>query len=326
LNAVAHRLQPANTLAGSPWPECDEMTNPAATVVITTKNRRDDLRRALDSVMAQRGAAIETIVIDDGSDDGTAEMVRATFPSVRLEPRTDSQGYIIRRNEGARLATAPVIMSIDDDATFPSPDTIAQTLAEFDSPLVGAVAIPFINVNQDTVVRQHAPDDGQLYEIFAYIGTAHAVRRDLFNKLGGYREYFFHQNEEMDFCIRLMDAGYIVKVGRADPIHHFESPKRVRSRMTIYGRRNDILFTMLNVPAIDLPIHLAGTSYKGMIAAVRDGHPLWAAEGLLRGYFAALSRLTLRRPVRRDTYKHFRKLKKAPMLLATRDRPSVDRH
>jgi glycosyltransferase involved in cell wall biosynthesis len=287
---------------------------PDATVVITTKNRCEDLRNALESVMAQRGTTIETIVIDDGSDDGTAEMVRATFPSVRLERREKSAGLIVRRNEGARLAAAPVIVSIDDDATFPSPDTIAQTLAEFDSPLVGAVAIPFINVNQDTVVRQRAPDDGRLYEIFAYIGTAHAVRRDLFNQLGGYREYFFHQNEELDLCIRLMDAGYIVRVGRADPIHHFESPKRVRSRMTIYGRRNDILFTMLNVPAIDLPVHLAGTSYKGLAAGIRQGHPVWAIQGLLRGYGAALARLGLRRPVSRATYKRFRALKREPML------------
>jgi GT2 family glycosyltransferase len=285
-----------------------------ATVVITTKNRCDDLRNALESVMTQRGAAIETIVMDDGSDDGTAHMVRTNFPGVRLEQRAVSAGYIVRRNEGARLAAAPVIVSIDDDAAFPSPDTIAQTLAEFDSPLVGAVAIPFINVNQDAVVRQRAPDDGGLYEIFAYIGTAHAVRRDLFNQLGGYREYFFHQNEELDFCIRLMDAGYIVRVGRADPIHHFESPKRVRSRMTIFGRRNDILFTMLNVPAIDLPVHLAGTSYKGLAAGIRQGHPVWAIQGLLRGYGAALARLALRRPVSRATYKRFRALKRAPML------------
>jgi glycosyltransferase involved in cell wall biosynthesis len=294
-----------------------------ATVVLTTKNRRDDLRSALESVTEQRDAAIETIVIDDGSTDGTGEMIRSQFPQVRLERRDVSAGYIVRRNEAARLATAPIIFSIDDDAAFSSPSTVAQTLGEFDAARVGAVAIPFINVNQDDVVRQRAPDDGRLYEMFSYIGTAHAVRRDLFNQLGGYREFFFHQNEEMDFCIRLMDAGYVVRVGRADPIHHFESPKRVRSRMTIYGRRNDILFTMLNVPAIDLPVHLAGTSYKGLAAGIRQGHPVWAIQGLLRGYGAALSRLSLRRPVSRATYKRFRALKRAPMLPVLSMKPGL---
>jgi glycosyltransferase involved in cell wall biosynthesis len=290
------------------------MTAFQATVVITTKNRCNELRTALASVIAQRGCKIETIVIDDGSDDDTAEMVRANFPNVRLVRHEKSAGYIVRRNEAAQLAHAPVIVSIDDDATFASPDTVTQTLAEFDFPLVGAVAIPFINVNRNATVWQQAPDDGEMYEIFAYIGTAHAVRRNLFLDIGGYREFFFHQGEEMDVCIRLMDAGYIVKAGRADPIHHFESPKRIHSRMMIFGRRNDILFSMLNVPAMDLPVHLAGTSFKGLAAGIRLGHPWWAAQGLLRGYAAALTRLGLRRPVRREIYKRFRRLKRHQML------------
>jgi GT2 family glycosyltransferase len=169
-------------------------------------------------------------------------------------------------------------------------------------------------VNRNATVHQQAPDDGATYEIFAYIGTAHAVRRNLFLDIGGYREFFFHQGEEMDVCIRLMDAGYIVKAGRADAIHHFESPKRIHSRMMIFGRRNDILFTMLNVPTMDLPVHLAGTSFKGFAAGIRLGHSWWAAQGLLRGYAAALTRLGLRRPVRRETYKRFRRLKRHKML------------
>lgn len=289
-------------------------TTPEASVVITTKNRRDDLRVAISSVMGQRGATIETLVIDDGSDDGAAEMVRTEFPSVRLERRERSAGLIVRRNEAARLASAPIIFSIDDDAAFPSPHTVAQTLAEFDDPRAGAVAIPYIDVNRDGFVKQRAPDDGRLYEMFSYIGTAHALRRDIFNRLGGYREFFFHQNEELDYCIRLMDAGYFVKVGRADPIHHFESPKRVRSRMTVFGRRNDILFTMLNVPLLDLPVHLAGTTFKGLQAGVRQGHVLWALQGLMQGYGASLLRLSQRHPVSRATYRRFRRLKCTPML------------
>jgi len=290
------------------------MTAFQVSVVITTKNRCSDLRTALESVRAQRGPAIETIVVDDGSDDGTNEMVKTHFPDVRLERRERSAGYISRRNEAAHLSRAPVIVSLDDDAVFSSPNTVAQTLAEFDSPTVGAVAIPFINVNRSAVVWQRSPNDGRMYEMFAYIGTAHAVRRDLFLTLGGYREFFFHQGEEMEFCIRLMDAGYVVKAGEADPIHHFESPKRVHSRMTIFGRRNDILFTILNVPTINLPFHLAGTSYKGLAAGIRQGHPLWAVQGLLRGYAAALGRLPMRKPVKRATYKRFRALKAAGML------------
>lgn len=290
---------------------------PDATVVITTKNRKDDLRTALASAVVQAGVAVEVMVVDDGSTDGTSDMVRHEFPSVRLETRTQSAGYIVRRNEAARLARAPFVFSIDDDATFPSPYTVRQTLADFDSPQVGAVAIPFINVRQDSRVRQRSPAALVDHAIFAYIGTAHAIRRELFLSLGGYRELFFHQGEESDFCIRLLDHGYYVRVGSADPIHHFESPRRDNRRIVVYGRRNDILFTTLNVPLVFLPVHLAATSLNGIRAGLRNGHVMWALEGLVRGYAAATRNLRSRRPVKCQTYRDFRVLKRREMAPVT---------
>jgi glycosyltransferase involved in cell wall biosynthesis len=286
---------------------------PEATVVITTKNRKEDLRTAIASVLAQVNARVEVIVIDDGSTDGTSAMVSEEFPSVRLVTELDSAGYIVRRNQAAQLATAPVIFSIDDDAAFASPRTVQQTLADFDSPEVGAVAIPFINVNQDTRVRQSVADAAETHAIFAYIGTAHAIRRDVFLAIGGYRALFFHQGEEMDLCIRMLDKGLFVRVGRADPIHHFESPRRDNRRIPIYGRRNDILFTALNVPFLFLPIHMAATSFNGLRAGLRRGHVMWSLEGLARGYVTALCHLRDRRPVSWRTYRDFRLLKRREM-------------
>jgi len=57
---------------------------PEATVVITTKNRKEELRDALSSVLRQLGVRLEVIVIDDGSTDGTTEMLRSEFPSIRI--------------------------------------------------------------------------------------------------------------------------------------------------------------------------------------------------------------------------------------------------
>ena len=44
-----------------------------------------------------------------------------------------------------------------------------------------------------------------------------------------------HQGEESDLCIRMLAAGYVVRLGSSDPIHHFESPKRSFSRMDHFG-------------------------------------------------------------------------------------------
>jgi glycosyltransferase involved in cell wall biosynthesis len=281
---------------------------PRATVVITTKDRKDELARAITSALAQT-VPCEVLVIDDGSTDGTAEAVRASFPAVRLQRHEESAGYIVRRNEAARLARAPIVISIDDDATFASPRTVEQTLREFDHPRTGAVAVPFIDVRVSPAVRQAAPDDRQTYLTHAFIGTAHALRRDLFLHLGGYREFLFHQGEEGDYCLRMLQAGYVTRLGRADPIHHHESLQRDLTRMDVYGRRNDLLFIWYNVPLRYLPVHAAGTVFNGLRHGVRCGRLGNMVRGLVRGFGACCLAGRDRRPVPRDVYRLMRHLK-----------------
>ena len=70
---------------------------PASTVVITTKNRKDELRTALQSTLRQT-VAVEILVFDDGSTDGTSQMVAAEFPQARLHRVEQSLGIIEARN------------------------------------------------------------------------------------------------------------------------------------------------------------------------------------------------------------------------------------
>jgi glycosyltransferase involved in cell wall biosynthesis len=285
-----------------------------ATVVITTKNRRDELRKAVSSALEQTAKA-EVLVIDDGSSDGSSEMIRSEFPKVRLDRADPSRGLIVQRNRGAQLASGDIVFSIDDDAAFPSPRTIEQTLAEFNHPRVGAVAIPFINIKQNDFVHQRAPGEAGIICGYDFIGTAHAMRRALFLRLGGYREFLFHQGEEHDYCIRMLDAGYVVRIGRADPIHHFESPRRDFRRMDLFGRRNDILFAWYNVPWLNLPAHLLATTVNGLKLGFQLGRPGRMAMGAVKGYLAILHELNKRKPVSRNTYKLSRRLKREALPL-----------
>ena len=280
-----------------------------ATVVIVTKNRLQELRVALRSAIAQ-SVKPEVIVVDDGSTDGTAAAVAAEFPGVRLIAHPDSRGYIRRRNEAAAAATTPVLFSIDDDAEFRSVRTVEQTLGEFDSPEIGAVAIPCIEPNKGNRVFQQAPDASDCWITDTYIGTSHAVRRDVFLKVGGYREGLIHQGEERDFCLRMLAAGHLVRLGRADAIHHYESPKRDMSRMDFYGRRNDILFAFHLVPAIALPTHLAGTTINGVRSAWRAGRAAAMFKGMLAGYLAGAQALGERAAVSGALYRLHRYIKK----------------
>ncbi len=287
---------------------------PAATVVIPTYNRRDALRRSVAAALAQ-SVPLEVVVLDDGSTDGTPDMVAAEFPAVRLERSTGGpHGPARLRNRGTALATAGVVFPIDDDAVMVSPHTVEQTLAEFDSPRVGAVGIPFVNVNGDGRVQQAAPAGGGTHVVQAYVGAAHALRRDLFLRLGGYRQQLFYMGEEGDYCVRLLDAGHVVRLGRADPVEHHESPSRSRFRADFYGRRNDVLFAAHNVPLPWAVPHALATTANGLRFGLGVGRPLNMARGLASGWAAVPREWPHRRPVRPATYRLFRRLRKVPWL------------
>ena len=278
-----------------------------ATVVITTRNRRDELHRALRCVMDQNGK-YEVIVIDDASTDGTAEMVGREFPDVRLDVAPAPLGLIVQRNRAAAMATTPIIVSIDDDAILTTPNVIAQTIALFDHPRVGAVTIPFIDVGRGETALTQAPDDRGVWVTSSYIGTAHAVRRDLFLRLGGYRGYLFQYVEERDYCIRMLGAGYVVRLGTADLLHHCPSVRRVQSRLYIFQGRSSILFPWYNAPLRYLPFHLALSVVNVMKLGIQEGHPLWASWGVLRGLGACAHELTRREPVPVRAYQLSREL------------------
>jgi GT2 family glycosyltransferase len=290
---------------------------PAAAIVITSKDRRSDLREALRTAFAQT-ADLEVLVIDDGSSDGTSAMVEAEFPEVRLFRSEESLGLVAQRNRAAGLATAAVIVSIDDDARLVSPHTVEQTLADFDDPRIGAVAMPFLDVRQSPEPKQVPPDREGRWVTSSYIGTAHAVRRDVFLALGGYRSDFRHMAEEVDFCLRLLGAGYVVRLGRADPLHHLESPRRDVGLNLRLGRRNEVLHAWHNVPHPYLAERLA----KQLVASVQLAWT-WRApgpvlQGLAHGAALILRGEAERRPVSRAAYRIDHRLRRAgPQRLET---------
>jgi glycosyltransferase involved in cell wall biosynthesis len=98
-------------------------------VVIPTRDRRDLLRSAIRSVLAQREVTVEVVVVDDGSSDGTEAMVAALGdPRIRVVRDASPLGESAARNRGIDEAGGPWIAFLDDDDLW-APDKLALQLA-----------------------------------------------------------------------------------------------------------------------------------------------------------------------------------------------------
>jgi glycosyltransferase involved in cell wall biosynthesis len=102
--------------------------HPTVTVVIPTHNRRELLLHAVTSALRQEGVALEVIVVDDGSSDGTAEMLAAlTDRRVRVVHHETAQGVSAARNRGIEEARGEWIAFLDDDDLW-APDKLRLQL------------------------------------------------------------------------------------------------------------------------------------------------------------------------------------------------------
>lgn len=99
------------------------MPNPLISFVVPTKNRIEWLPECLSGLLAQSVKDIEVIVVNDGSDDGTKELLDnfyAKDPRVKIVHNAESVGAGRARNMGNQLASAPIIGVCDDDDIYPT--------------------------------------------------------------------------------------------------------------------------------------------------------------------------------------------------------------
>jgi glycosyltransferase involved in cell wall biosynthesis len=97
-------------------------------VIIPTRNRAGRVAEAVDSILGQSPASREVIVVDDGSTDETASVIRAFGAPVRYLCQRHA-GPAAARNRGIREARAEILAFLDDDDLW-SPDKLARQLPE----------------------------------------------------------------------------------------------------------------------------------------------------------------------------------------------------
>lgn len=282
---------------------------PVATVVITTRNRKELLQNAIASALAQE-EEVEIIVMDDASTDGTGEMVKAAFPMVRLITSETRCGLIVQRNRASKIANSPILFCLDDDAIYTTPSIISQALPYFRDERVGAVALPLVNII-DGAKREffagRPTRQGTKWVTHAFPGGASAIRRDLFLSLGGFQGHLFQWGEEVEFSQRMLNVGRVVQMAVTDPIHHFPAAEgRHKRGKNVWLYRNMILASWYTAP-LPLLIPLLGLQTARCVARGASNIrqlPI-ALEGIVRGYASCFARIGKRTPVSVQTFRLF---------------------
>ena len=115
---------------------------PRLSVIVVSYNTRDLLRRCLASL----DGAHEVIVVDNASRDGSPEMVRSNFPSVRLIANTENVGFGQANNQGLAAMTGDVALLLNSDA-FATPGALDRLVAVFADPSVVAAGGRLVNAD-----------------------------------------------------------------------------------------------------------------------------------------------------------------------------------
>ena len=215
------------------------MTDVSISLVNT--NSRELLLACLESL---RGVEAEIVVLDNASEDGSAEAVRARFPGVRVVAQEHRAGFGANHNTVIRETSGRYVYVLNEDTT--SDDWgLARMVAHLDAnPRVAALGPRLVYPDgslQDSAWRFPSPavaalglltlgrvavtqsGGSETRDVDWAMGAALLLRRDALDAVGLFDEGFFIYSEETDLCRRLRGAGWRTKYFPQVTVVHHES-------------------------------------------------------------------------------------------------------
>jgi GT2 family glycosyltransferase len=211
-------------------------------VVICTYRSRRDVGAALRSCSASGLSERQITVVDNGSDDGTADLVAEQFPSVGLLRLTSNLGFAAANNLAAKELPGQALLLLNPDAVLVGDAALGMLRALAEDPHRGAISprIDRPDGSLDAACRRtfptplialwrlgglsrlrpgstrfgaynltHLPVD-QATEIDSGSGACLLIRRSVWDQLGGFDTGFFMYGEDLDLCWRIQQLGFTV--------------------------------------------------------------------------------------------------------------------
>ncbi len=251
---------------------------------IATKNRWDDLKNSLLHVAAFGFQDLPVLIYDDHSADPCPFKLPETFTAIEFQVFSESQGYIVRRNQLARAIDTKYYLSLDDDS-FPVSGSL-QAAVEFAEACDDLFCLSFPIYNPSLGKYQSPSLQDHPYPVKAFVGCGHLLHRERFLALGGYREALIHQGEELDIAARAFQQGWYCYHFPGLEIYHLQSHAgRNWHRMDFYGARNNVLWNDWFVPP-ELKVVKQSRTFLSRILHALHVRRMGQLQGQLAGFKA----------------------------------------
>ena len=240
----------------------------SVSVIVVSFNTRDHLRACLERIESEH----EVVVVDNASHDGSAEMVQAEFPHVRLIANAENRGFGAANNQGMAVAGGELVLLLNSDA-FPAPGAIAVLADAFADP--GVVAAGGLLINPDGSVQESVTRHLSLWHVFgeqtylepllrkAGLGywRTHAALASgasavpvgqvtgaclMMRPVERFDERFFLYCEDTELCRRLERHGSIVFVPAAEFTHALGASSESTRWVSVarYNRGKELYFAI----------------------------------------------------------------------------------
>ncbi len=210
--------------------------------IIITYNRPADALALLQNISQLDKAAgllEEVIIVNNASteDYSSVKNFITSTPAIAFKyfDAPENLGVAKGRNFALERGTAPIIIMLDDDAVLQNNNCLINLAEEFNTintkrykAIVSFKVLYFdtlqIQVNALPHKRFDEYKGKHFFETYYYAGGAHAIKREVIEKLGNYPDDFFYGMEEYDLAYRILDAGYSIVYSDRIVMLHKESP------------------------------------------------------------------------------------------------------
>jgi len=275
------------------------LTSPDVSIVIVNWNGRQFLDACLDAVAAQQGVNAETILVDNGSTDGSAAYVCERYPWVRVVALTENRGFAGGNNAGVREARGRFVALLNND-TVADPGWLKTLLSATDDSVLTTSRVVYMHDRRvidsagDGMLRwggafkRHHGDtvDAAMEsrDVFGVCGAACLVAKRVFEELGGFDEHLFISHEDVDLSYRARLRGYRCRyVADAVVAHHGSSTLGRVSAFAVYHGQRNLEWVYLK----NTPISLLLRTLPGHLVYVAAAAAHFARAGLLGTFVRA---------------------------------------